>query len=226
MAALVGLLAQRESRLVTLTGPGGVGKTRLALAVAADVARSLSRWRLLRRSLAAERSGPRRAGHRHHARGAGENAGEPLRQTLTAPCRSDGCLLVLDNCEQVLEAAPISPPCWPPARTCPSWPPAGSRCTSGPNARSRSRRCRFPMSGPAAEPVERLRAVAAVALFVERSAGRSADFALTADNAAAVAAHLPPPRRIAAGDRAGRGPRSRCSRRRRLLTRLEAGCRC
>src|SRR4051794_32815179 len=42
VAALVALLTGENTRLVTVTGPGGVGKTRLALHVVREVARDFN----------------------------------------------------------------------------------------------------------------------------------------------------------------------------------------
>src|SRR5262249_53997996 len=91
-----------KSRQLTLTGAGGCGKTRLALQVAADLLdgsgdgvwlaelAALSDPSLVSQTVAG-------------VFGVKEEPGKPILQTLTDTLRSKHLLLVLDNCEHLLE---------------------------------------------------------------------------------------------------------------------------
>ena len=105
VAAVVAMVLRGDVRLLTLTGPAGVGKTRLALEcarrAAADFADGIAFVDLtpirdpeLVLSTIADRLGVRGAGHR------------PVADRLRAYLAERQLLLVLDNCEQVLDAAP------------------------------------------------------------------------------------------------------------------------
>src|SRR5206468_884492 len=93
-------------RLLTLTGPGGVGKTRLAVAIAEDIGEDFPdgvcfvplapiRDSALVPSAIAGVLGVREAG------------GRPLVAGLQAFLKDRRALLLLDNVEHVLDAAPV-----------------------------------------------------------------------------------------------------------------------
>jgi predicted ATPase/DNA-binding CsgD family transcriptional regulator len=96
----------RTSRLLTLTGIGGTGKTRLALRVAAEVAEAfadgvcfvdlapLSDHTLVAKAIAG-------------ALGVLENPTEPLPDTLKRVLAQRELLLLIDNFEHVIRAAPL-----------------------------------------------------------------------------------------------------------------------
>ena len=94
----------RRSRLVTLTGPGGIGKTRLALAVATEVVAGYvdGVWLVSLESLS---EGRQVIGQIAAVLGIKEEPNHPLLQTLTEHLRKKCLLLILDNCEHLIDAA-------------------------------------------------------------------------------------------------------------------------
>ncbi|MGC4045537.1 MAG: tetratricopeptide repeat protein [Armatimonas sp.] len=93
----------RRSRLVTLTGVGGIGKTRLALAIARDVAREYPDgvWLISLDSLSDEQQVSVQLAS---VLGVKEEPGKHLLESITEHLRSKQLLLVLDNCEHLLTA--------------------------------------------------------------------------------------------------------------------------
>ena len=92
-------------RLITLIGPGGVGKTRLALELARASADGTVRVAFI--SLAAIRDPGLAACAIAEALGLVDITAFDLPRRAHAACEGHATLLVLDNCEQVPDAAPL-----------------------------------------------------------------------------------------------------------------------
>jgi len=174
-----------ETALLTLTGSGGAGKTRLALQVAADLVDAfpdgvwlveltpLSDPALVTQTVATT------LGVREEQR--------PLLQTLLDYLKPKALLLVLDNCEHVLSAtADLTQTL---LRFCPSLRVLAT--SQEPLGVAGEVTYRVPsLSMPDVyrlPPLERLTEFESIGLFVDRAALTRPGFALTADNAAAVA---------------------------------------
>jgi non-specific serine/threonine protein kinase len=94
----------RDSRLVTLTGPPGVGKTRLALATASAIADEFSEGALFV-DLAPVRESGLVVAEIARTLSVGDGPGKALEDRLAAATADREILLVIDNFEHVLEAA-------------------------------------------------------------------------------------------------------------------------
>jgi predicted ATPase/DNA-binding XRE family transcriptional regulator len=99
-------LADPTARLITLTGPGGVGKTRLALELARAVAAEGS-TRVVFVPLAAIRNPAFVAPAIAEALGLADVTALDLSRRARVACADQPTLLVLDNFEQVSDAAPL-----------------------------------------------------------------------------------------------------------------------
>lgn len=174
-----------ESRLVTLTGPGGVGKTRLALELA-DRSRKAFRdgvWDVALASLEDEAS---LASVMLAALSVPDQSTRPAVEKLVDFLREREVLVVLDNCEHVLQAAAELT-----ARILQEAQGVRIIATSRePLGIAGERVCLIPplaVPSPAEEHTpEGLEQFEAVNLLIDRARSIVPDFAVTAENAAAV----------------------------------------
>lgn len=185
LAAVRQLLAQGEDRVVSLIGPGGIGKSRLAIEVAhasEDLFPDGVFFVLLEAILEPRLLLPTIA-HTLGIRDAGE-AG--LEERLSRALEGRHVLIVLDNFEQIVDAAPQL------VRLYTIAPLARFLVTSRIVLRIRGEQVYAveslrPPEGSGPTTLERARRSTAVQLFVDRAQAAKPGFALTAENAADVA---------------------------------------
>jgi predicted ATPase/class 3 adenylate cyclase len=181
----VELLRRLEVRLLTFIGPGGTGKTRLALQVAAELLDDFADgvFIVLLAPVADPNLVPSVIAN---AIGIREEGGRPLRERLRDFLAARELLLVLDNVEHLVEATPIV------AELLGECPGLKVLTTSRVSLRLRAEReypvppLALPRRNPP-PPVEQLSQYGAVRLFIERAQAVKPDFTVDNENAPAVA---------------------------------------
>jgi predicted ATPase/class 3 adenylate cyclase len=186
LAALKQQLAAETTRLVTLTGPGGIGKTRLAMRAASDLLASFTDGVVFVDLSAATDTGAVVLATARALGIADRDEREQLNE-IVGRLREQRRLLIMDNFEQALSAAPDV------ATILAECPRVKVLATSREPLHVRGEHVLpvQPMALPAATAgplsLDELTGIESVQLFIERAQAVRPDFELTADNAAAVA---------------------------------------
>ncbi len=173
-------------RLLTLTGPGGTGKTRLSLQTAADLLDAFANgvWLVELAPLADPALVPQTVAT---ALGVREQQGRPVQATLTDYLREKKLLLILDNCEHLVEACASLADAL--LHACPGLKIlASSREALGIAGEAPYRVPSLAIPDPRhLPPLETLTQYEAVRLFIERATTALPAFTVTNDNAPALA---------------------------------------